>query len=120
MEHNPLLELLSGFLDEQAELLARQAKRLRQFQGPVAVSYVAAAPREKKKMAIDPYKPKQPLSGYQLYAKKKMVEVRENNPGILSTDIMKIVGKAWFESPEREYFENLGLIFLCTSWIIFC
>lgn len=108
MESNPFLSLLAGFLEEQSELLGHQAKRLRQFQGPVSVVYNGSGKEAKKKTPVDPNRPKQPLSGYQLFAQKKMLEVRENNPGLVSTEIMRIVGKAWTDTPEKEYYLALA------------
>jgi len=66
--------------------------------------------KRKTKKEKDPNKPKRSMSSYMFYANAKRPEVKEANPGIKATDVVKKISELWKTATEsdKKIFEEMA------------
>lgn len=117
-----LCAVLSGYLEEQANLLLDQARRLREFEEhqdaaePPQIVQHTEVPTKKvrgkkePKEPKDPNRPKAPLSAYFLYqhAVYNTVKAMEENKDKSNKEVMMHIAEMWKQAPERDFYLNLA------------
>lgn len=90
---NKIAGLFTEFLQEQAALIQKQLEKLKSFN--LTERTEETTTKKKVKVAVDPNKPRRPLSGYQLFLKDNQTACKEANPNASTTELMTISSKDW-------------------------
>jgi hypothetical protein len=92
-------------LEEQAAMLQRHIAALKQLPADNSTAAAAAptdnGPKKKKKRAIDPNRPKRPLSGYQMFMSEHNSKLtKQDHPDESATAAMSRVAREWANLPD--------------------
>mmetsp|Transcript_4626 Transcript_4626/g.4142 ORF Transcript_4626/g.4142 Transcript_4626/m.4142 type:complete len:214 (-) Transcript_4626:161-802(-) len=108
------LNILVGFLDEQAELIKQQSIRLKEYLNKNDKNIANAEKSEsvteshtkKSKKPIDPNKPKPPPTEYQIFMSNELIKLRESHPELAPKERNELARKIWNERKKTHTTES--------------
>eukprot|EP01035_Chromulina_nebulosa_P018464 gene18464-24174_t len=108
------LNILAGFLDEQAELIKQQSIRLKEYlnkndkniTSTEKSDSVTESHTKKSKKPIDPNKPKPPPTEYQIFMSNELIKLRESHPELTPKERNELARKIWNERKKANTTES--------------
>lgn len=108
MENSPA-NVLASFLEEQKafnekvhkeqqELIQRQIDLIKKLSGGTPVETTIepdAAKKKKVKKDVDPFRPKRPISGYQIFMAENNGALKAANPTVAASELMTLQAAEW-------------------------